>query len=91
MTDAYELSKLGYYPRMQEQNDADEPIVGFGKESYPCLFKIGNAFYDFTPFKLASNVWPAAWPNMTDVFPDGTDPNFVSSLTNSYQFTFGFC
>ena len=24
----------------------------------PCVFKIGNGFYDFTPFSLVSNLWP---------------------------------
>jgi len=45
---------------------------------YPCVFKIGNEFFDFTPFKLAQNVWPAYWVNETDPM-------------NSYQYEVGFC
>lgn len=43
-----------------------------------CLFKLGTEFYDFTPFKLTKNVWPAYYQNITN-------------LTNSYQYEFGFC
>ena len=54
VTDAYELLSLGY-PAV--------PQRAFIDNAYPCIFKIGNEFFDFTPFKLASNVWPAYWVN----------------------------
>ena len=40
------------------------------------MFKLGNAFYDFTPYKLTQNVWSAIWLNETDVSG--------GSLDNSY-------
>jgi hypothetical protein len=41
VTDPVELGEIGY------------PQEAFSSKSYPCVFKIGNAFFDFTPFKLA--------------------------------------
>ena len=55
------------------------------KDSYPCLFRLDNAFFDFTPFKLAQNVWPAIWPNMTDIDPPTVpDPTWRPSSDWSY-------
>jgi hypothetical protein len=34
---------------------------GYPLSANACLFKLGSAFYDFTPFKLAQNVWPATF------------------------------
>ena len=70
MTDPTEIATAGY------------PIEAFSQNSYPCIFKLGNAFFDFTPFKLARNVWPAYYVNETSVLPDplNPDPFFVSSL-----------
>jgi len=53
------------------------------------MFKIGNAFFDFTPFKLAQNVWPAYWLNQTHLIPDILDP--TTSADYSYQYEVGFC
>ena len=50
VTDAYEMGTLGYFP---ERTEGETPNDLLSKESYPCLFKLGNAFYDFTPFKIA--------------------------------------
>jgi hypothetical protein len=57
------------------------------------MFKVGTGFYDFTPFKLAQNVWPAYYINMTDAYPTiDTDPTtWVSSVEFSYQYEVGFC
>lgn len=66
VTDSNEISSAGY------------PQEAFSQKSYPCIFKIGNEFYDFTPFKLAQNVWPAYWQNATNP-------------TLSYQYEVGFC
>ena len=89
VTDVYELGKLGYFP---EKEEGVTPNEFLSKESYPCLFRLGNSFYDFTPFKLAQNVWPAYWPNMTDVDPPAIpDPSWRPSTDWSYQYEFGFC
>jgi hypothetical protein len=68
---------------LQELADAGYPVEAFSQNSYPCMFKLGNAFFDFTPFKLASNVWPAVWLNYTDTA--------AGSLDNSYQYQFTWC
>ena len=34
-----------------------ELLVGTG--SYPCVFKLGNSFFDYTPFKIYQQTWPA--------------------------------
>lgn len=57
--------------------------IELSKSGYPisanaCLFKLGNFFYDFTPFKLTQNVWPAYQVN-------------ILMPTDSYQYEFGFC
>jgi len=31
--------------------EPEELIISVG--SYPCVFEVGNAFYDYTPFKAA--------------------------------------
>lgn len=41
VTDPSELANAGY------------PVEAYSQTSYPCMFKLGNAFFDFTPFKLA--------------------------------------
>ena len=41
VTDPTDLATAGY------------PVEAFSQNSYPCIFKLGNAFFDFTPFKLA--------------------------------------
>lgn len=46
--------------------------------TYPCVFQVGDAFYDYTPFKLAFAA-PIA------VFPDYTDP------TQTSNYIFGWC
>jgi len=33
------------------------------------LFKLGTSFYDFTPFKLVSNLWPTEITNKNDPTP----------------------
>jgi hypothetical protein len=66
VTDPTDLTYAGY------------PQEAFSQKSYPCIFKIGNEFFDFTPFKLAQNVWPAYWANVTNPLL-------------SYQYEFGFC
>jgi len=76
VTDPYELAKLGYPGALVEPDEL------LSKRSYPCLFRLDNSFYDFTPFKLASNVWPAYWINQT-LTP--------ISLPDSYQYEFSFC
>jgi hypothetical protein len=58
------MGTLGYFP---ERTEGETPNDLLSKESYPCLFKLGNSFYDFTLFKFASNVWPAYWANLTDM------------------------
>lgn len=88
VTDAYEMGTLGYFP---ERTEGETPNDLLSKESYPCLFKLGNAFYDFTPFKIAQNVWPAYWANLTDMTVDPTNPNWRPSSDYSYQYEFGFC
>ena len=51
VTDPYELAAAGYFvPSSDQQLEPNELL---SKQSYPCLFRLGNAFYDFTPFKLA--------------------------------------
>ena len=30
-----------------------------GVGTWPCIFKLGNSFYDYTKFKLANEVWTA--------------------------------
>jgi hypothetical protein len=57
------------------------------------MFKVGTGFYDFTPFKLAQNVWPAYYINTTEPFPPvGTDyTTWVNSTELSYQYEVGFC
>jgi len=65
VNNVYDMGLLGYYPDYTSEEQPDEPINMLSKNSYPCLFKIGNSFYDFTPFKLASNLWPAFWANET--------------------------
>jgi hypothetical protein len=42
VTDPTEMAQVGYTP---------ESLLS--QKSYPCIFKLGNAFFDFTPFKLA--------------------------------------
>ena len=39
---------------------------GYPVSQNACLFKLDNYFYDFTPFKLTMNVWPAYWVNQLD-------------------------
>jgi len=76
VTDPNEITYAGY------------PEEAFSQKSYPCIFKIGNEFFDFTPFKLAQNVWPAYWVNGTQ---DVTSPADIIRLEMSYQYEFGFC
>jgi hypothetical protein len=71
VTDPEELEQAGY------------PQMEFSQNTYPCLFKLGNAFFDFTPFRLAKNVWPAYWLNTTDPEPT-IDNQGVTSYTYSY-------
>jgi hypothetical protein len=66
VTDTAELESVGY------------PQQDFSQKSYPCIFKLGNAFFDFTPFKLAQNVWPAYYNNTLNPI-------------ESYQYEVGFC
>ena len=33
--------------------DDQELIISVG--TYPCVFKVGDSFYDYTPFKLAAS------------------------------------
>ena len=87
----YDMGLLGYYPEYSDPQQPDEPISLLSKESYPCLFKIGNAFYDFTPFKLATNVWPAFWANETQVYPDPdqyNDPIYMENFETSLDFSY---
>ena len=72
---------MGYVEALAEQQQ--NPNEFLSSESYPCLFRLGNSFYDFTPFKLANNVWPAVWANNT--------APAQGSLQNSYQYQFSFC
>jgi len=30
-----------------------------GVGTWPCIFKLGNSFYDYTKFKLANDAWTA--------------------------------
>ena len=48
----------------------------------PCVFKLGDSFYDYTPIKLA--------------YPDPVAPYFDGNpipltRTPSYEFVFGWC
>jgi len=71
-------------------------IVPTGK--YPCVFKVGNAFYDYTPFKLASSAWLAY--SLPDNFDPSTfDPSNIdplnppdpSSIDPANVWEFGWC
>ena len=55
-----------------------EESLSISGSTYPCIFKFGVEIYDFTPFKLARNVWPAA----TDL-----DISTMTPDTMSYNFT----
>ena len=33
--------------------------LGMGVGTWPCIFKLGNSFYDYTKFKLANDAWLA--------------------------------
>jgi len=46
-------------------------------DSTPCLFKLGSAFYDFTPFKLAANLWPTGVTNKADLSLEHLQYNFT--------------
>jgi len=51
------------------------------------LFKLGNAFFDFTPFKLVSNLWPTNITNLENPLATHTQYNFtwcqlISETTN---------
>ena len=56
-------------------------------DSQPCLFKLGNAFYDFTPFKLVSNLWATQPTNSQILGAEHMQYNFtwcqlISETTN---------
>ncbi len=90
VTDAYEMGQLGYYPKRSASSETPNDLLS--KDSYPCLFKLGSSFYDFTPFKIAQNVWPAYWANLSDMEPTvDSPPDWRPSSDYSYQFEFGFC
>ena len=42
---------LNQFPSQVEDNQ--ELIISTG--TYPCIFKVGDNFYDYTPFKLAAS------------------------------------
>lgn len=42
-----------------------EESLSITGSTYPCIFKFGAEFYDFTPFKIVRNVWPAV-----NILPD---------------------
>ena len=54
----------------------DEEALSISQSTYPCIFKLGSEFFDFTPFKLVRNVWPALGgeydPTHTVFIPDRT-------------------
>jgi hypothetical protein len=60
---------------LTELPEDEANLMGIG--TYPCVFKLGNSFYDYTKFKIAKDAWPA------------TD---ISTSTGSGQvFNFGWC
>ena len=48
----------------------------------PCVFKLGDSFYDFTPFKIA-------YPNPKVSYIDGTP--IPTTNVAQYEFVFGWC
>lgn len=50
----------------------DELDMGVG--TWPCIFKLGNSFYDYTKFKLANDAWLAhnsTNPSMSEIYNFG--------------------
>ena len=48
----------------------------------PCVFKLGDSFYDYTPIKLA-------YPNPVAPYFDGNVVPLTSTM--QYEFIFGWC
>lgn len=62
----------------QVSDEEAAQVLSIGFDTQPCLFKLGSAFYDFTPFKLALNLWPTL--PYTDV-----------ATASGYQYNFTWC
>jgi len=54
--------------RLTQVSAEEAQALAINFDSTPCLFKLGNAFFDFTPFKLASNLWPTSITNQDNPF-----------------------
>ena len=80
--DKEEIQELTQDPEMQRLSLINE--IG----TAPCVFKVDNSFYDFTPIKLAH-------PNPQLGFWDGTINGStigqVSGTDPTYEFVWGWC
>lgn len=71
-----------YFLQVAEDADVDKESLELGSSlpagTYPCIFKVGQSFYDYTPFKLALQ---GSGMNYGQAFNQG----------NTTQFVFGIC
>jgi hypothetical protein len=75
---------LGYYEEVQDvqfeppTKEGDMPGASLPAGTYPCIFKVGDSFFDYTPFRLALQVANSGYA-------------MAINQLNTTQFVFGIC
>ena len=59
--------------------------------TYPCIFKVGNAFFDYTPFKIAYPYVEIPYFNGQNVDIDSIESDPSALLNFRYMTVFSWC